>query len=265
MGAFIFLVLLACGVPSALALAVFGGFMDLLPYIGIFLTVGPVVLAAATQGTTTAIVVFILMLAYEELESRVLVPLVYGRSLRLPSSVVFFSLILGTALAGIIGALLALPMAAAVLMLVEELRVELPGKNLRAHGPGPAPGRQSYRKGIRAAIRPPLDRGCSCSSRCRSRPSARRRKKPRRPASKLQRGTRKRPPAGCMVFNSEFAAALFPAWHGPCSPNCLAMNYRTQAEYFYPRHHAGLRRRAGGDRMGGRSDCRVAQGGGLDD
>lgn len=128
MGAFIFVLLLACGVPNALAIAVFGGVMDLLPYIGIFLTMAPAVFAAAVVSPTTGIIVFLLMLGYEELESRVLVPLVYGRSLRLPSSVVFFALILGTALAGIIGALLALPIAAAVLMLVEELRVELPGE-----------------------------------------------------------------------------------------------------------------------------------------
>ena len=128
MGIFIFVLLLACGVPNALAFAVFGGLMDLLPYIGIFLTMAPVVIAAAVVSPTTAILVFVLMLAYEELESRVLVPLVYGRALRLPSSVVFFALILGAALAGVVGALLALPLAAAVLMLVEELRVELPGE-----------------------------------------------------------------------------------------------------------------------------------------
>jgi hypothetical protein len=45
--------------------------------------------------------------------------------------VVFFSLLLGTALAGIVGALLALPLAAAVLMLIEELRVELPGETVQ--------------------------------------------------------------------------------------------------------------------------------------
>jgi len=130
MGIFIFVLLTACGVPNALAIAVFGGVMDLLPYIGIFLTMAPAVLAAAMVSPTTGIIVFVLMLGYEELESRVLVPLVYGRSLRLPSSVVFFALILGTALAGIIGALLALPLAAAALMLVEELRVELPGETV---------------------------------------------------------------------------------------------------------------------------------------
>ena len=128
MGGFIFVLLLACGGPNALASAMFGGVMDLLPYIGIFLTMGPAVLAAAGQGPTVAGIVFTLMLAYEEFESRVLVPLVYGRTLRLPSSVVLFSLIVGTALGGLIGALLALPVAAAVLMLVEELRVELPGE-----------------------------------------------------------------------------------------------------------------------------------------
>jgi putative heme transporter len=89
------------------------------------------VLAAAGQGPAVAGVVFALMLAYEELESRVLVPLVYGRAMRLPSSVVFFSLILGTILGGIVGALLALPLAAAGLMLVEELRVELPGETVQ--------------------------------------------------------------------------------------------------------------------------------------
>jgi predicted PurR-regulated permease PerM len=132
MAGFILVLLLACGVPDALAIAVFGGVMDLLPYIGIFLTMGPAVLAAWGQGPVIAGIVFLLMLAYEELESRVLVPLVYGQALRLPSSLVLFSLIVGTALAGLIGALLALPLAAAVLMLVQELRVELPGQGVEA-------------------------------------------------------------------------------------------------------------------------------------
>ena len=131
MSGFILVLLLACRVPNALAIAVFGGIMDLLPYIGIFLTMGPAVIAAWVQGPVVAVVVFGFMFAYEEFESRVLVPVVYGRVLRLPSSVVFFSLLVGTTLAGIAGALLALPIAAAVLMLIEELRVELPGETIQ--------------------------------------------------------------------------------------------------------------------------------------
>ena len=72
------------------------------------------------------------MLAYEEFEARMIVPRVYGRALRLPSSVIFFSLLAGGVLSGIAGALFALPVAAALLMLVEELRVELPGQQEQA-------------------------------------------------------------------------------------------------------------------------------------
>ena len=128
MTVFMFILLVACGVPRALAIAVFGGVADVLPYIGIFLTMGPAVAAALDRGPTVAVIVFVLMLAYEEFESRVLVPIVYGRALRLPSSVVLFALIVGGTLLGIVGALLALPVAAAILMLIEELRVELPGE-----------------------------------------------------------------------------------------------------------------------------------------
>ena len=63
-----------------------------------------------------------------------LIPVVYGRALRLPSSVVMFSLLVGASLMGIIGALLALPVAAALLMLVDELRFELPGEPTAAEG-----------------------------------------------------------------------------------------------------------------------------------
>lgn len=128
MAMFMFILLTACSIPNALVIAVFGGLADVLPYIGIFLTMGPAVAAALPLGAVITLVVFVLMLVYEEFESRVLVPLVYGRALRLPSSVVLFSLIAGATLFGIIGALLALPVAAAILMLIDELRVDLPGE-----------------------------------------------------------------------------------------------------------------------------------------
>lgn len=128
MTTFIFILLTSCGIPNALVIAVFGGLADVLPYVGIFLTMGPAVVAAIPLGPAIVMVVFVLMLIYEEFESRVLVPVVYGRALRLPSSVVMFSLIAGATLFGIIGALLALPLAAAILMFIEELRVELPGE-----------------------------------------------------------------------------------------------------------------------------------------
>lgn len=132
MALFMFALLTACGIPNALAISVFGGLADVLPYIGIFLTMGPAVAAALPFGMTITLVVLVLMLAYEEFESRVLVPVVYGRELRLPSSVILFSLIAGATLFGIIGALLALPIAATIMMLIDKLRVELPGETEQA-------------------------------------------------------------------------------------------------------------------------------------
>jgi predicted PurR-regulated permease PerM len=128
MAAFVLALLAVCKVPNAIALAAFAGLADVLPYVGVLLSVGPVVVAAFAKGPIVAAIALAAMLAYEELESRFLVPRVYGRALRLPSSVVLFALLVGSTLLGIIGALLALPFAATVRMLVEELPVDLPGE-----------------------------------------------------------------------------------------------------------------------------------------
>jgi predicted PurR-regulated permease PerM len=144
MGAFTFVLLTACGVENALALAVIAGVADVLPYIGPLFSMGPAVLAALPQGPGITVLVFVLMAVYEEVESRVLVPRIYGRALRLPSSVVLFALLAGGTLMGILGALLALPVAATVMMLVEELRVELPGEQER---PGDTRTREADERG----------------------------------------------------------------------------------------------------------------------
>lgn len=132
MAVFVFILLKSCGVANALAIAVFAGIADVLPYIGPLLSVGAAVVAALPRGPDIIIVVLVLMLAYETFESRLLIPRIYGRALRLPSSIILFSLLAGSVLSGVVGALLALPVAAAVLMFIEELRVELPGQQEQA-------------------------------------------------------------------------------------------------------------------------------------
>jgi predicted PurR-regulated permease PerM len=122
--------LVMCHVPNAMALALLAGLADVLPYVGVFLSIGPAAIAALSVGPAIAIVVIVALLLYEEFESRFLVPRIYGRALRLPSSVVLFSLLVGGTLMGIVGALLALPVAAAIRMLIEELPFELPGERV---------------------------------------------------------------------------------------------------------------------------------------
>jgi hypothetical protein len=85
------------------------------------------VLFALARGPTIAIVVAVVLICYQEFESRILVPRIYGRVLRLPSAAVLLALLIGGTLLGVIGALLALPIAAGLQMIGRELRLELPG------------------------------------------------------------------------------------------------------------------------------------------
>jgi predicted PurR-regulated permease PerM len=128
LGAFVFILLTVCGVANAMSLALFGAVADILPYIGIFLPMATAVLSAVSHGPVITLVVLALMVFYMEFESRVLVPWVYGKMMRLPSTVVLFALLAGGTLMGMTGILLALPFAAAVMMLIDELRVQLPGE-----------------------------------------------------------------------------------------------------------------------------------------
>ncbi len=124
---FTFVVLTVGHVPNAVAIATFAGLSDVLPYVGSFLACGPAVLAALSQGPTTALVILVVLIAYQEFESRVIVPQLYGKVLRLPAAVIMVSLLIGGKLLGVLGALLALPIAAGLRMMLTTLRVELPG------------------------------------------------------------------------------------------------------------------------------------------
>jgi predicted PurR-regulated permease PerM len=114
-----FSVFTVLGIPNALALAVFAGIADVVPIVGIYLFVIPSALAALTVSVTKAIIVAVVLFSYQELESRVIVQRVYGQTLRLPSVVVVVALLIGAELQGVVGALLALPAAAAIRVLVE--------------------------------------------------------------------------------------------------------------------------------------------------
>lgn len=128
LAAFTFAVLTALDVPQPVPLAVFAGITGLVPFVGGLLATVPLALVAAgAHGLSAGLAVLALLVAYQEFESRILVPRVYGRTLRLPAASVIVAVLCGGALLGIVGALLALPTAAALRMLVRELRVPLPG------------------------------------------------------------------------------------------------------------------------------------------
>lgn len=128
MGLFAYTVLRLVGTPEPLALAAFAAFADLIPLVGGFLLLIPAVVAMLAVGPVPALIVMVAIMAYQQLESNVLIPRVYGKTLRLSPVAVTVALLVGGQLLGIIGALLALPLAAGLRVLVENLRIELPGE-----------------------------------------------------------------------------------------------------------------------------------------
>jgi len=126
-GLFTYVLLVICGVPNALSLALFAAVVDVIPFIGALLATAPAVLVALSQGLPTGLVVLVALFIYQEIENRILIPKVYGHALRLAPVTVVLALLAGGLLLGVIGALLALPIAAGLQMMVAELRVDLPG------------------------------------------------------------------------------------------------------------------------------------------
>jgi predicted PurR-regulated permease PerM len=129
---FVLALLTISGSPDAMALALFAGLTDIIPFVGGYVASTPVIIAASPHGTAITVLVFVLMALYQEFESRILVPRVYGRQLRLPPAVVLVALLVGGTLGGVLGALLALPIAAGLRMVIRELRVDLPGESPHA-------------------------------------------------------------------------------------------------------------------------------------
>ena len=130
-------VLLAVSVPYAVALGLIVALLDLIPLAGA--TIAAVIVSAVgfLQSTTAGIVLVIFFVLYQQLENHVLQPLVYGRTVQLSPLIVLVSVLMGAELAGVIGALGAIPVAGGIQVIVvdwlEHRRQKIPDS------PGPLP------------------------------------------------------------------------------------------------------------------------------
>lgn len=100
------------GVPAPLLLGLLTGVFDFIPVIGVFLTAFPMILLALTVSMWTAIATAVFNAAYNAVETYYISPKVYGNQLRLSSLAVILAFAIGAELGGVIGALVALPIAA---------------------------------------------------------------------------------------------------------------------------------------------------------
>ncbi len=107
----------------AVALAAVVALLDVIPMIGA--TLGAVVVTLIGFATDPHIGLYciIFYIAYQQFENYVIYPRVMSRSVNLPGSIIVIAALVGTALLGVIGALLAIPTAAAITLLVREVLV----------------------------------------------------------------------------------------------------------------------------------------------
>jgi predicted PurR-regulated permease PerM len=131
-------VLWAAGVPFAVALGLLVALLDLIPLAGATIAaVACVLVAIAASGTTAAIVVGVFFVAYQQLENHVIQPLVYGRTVQLSPLAVLVSVLVGAQIAGVLGALAAIPVAGTIQVLILDWRANRPER--RASLPLAAP------------------------------------------------------------------------------------------------------------------------------
>jgi len=97
----------------AVLLSVTAGILELLPIIGPIISAVPAVLLAATAGLEPVIAAIVLYTLVQQIENNLLVPKIQGDAIQMHPALVMFAIITGGALAGLLGAILALPVAAA--------------------------------------------------------------------------------------------------------------------------------------------------------
>lgn len=126
------------GVPYALALAAWVAITDLIPILGALLGAAGVAVVALTQSPETLLWSMVLLVAYQQVENFVIAPRVMNRAVDLSPASVIIALMVGGSLAGLVGALLALPIAALLKIVfrdyvvqerIDQIRAEATNRN----------------------------------------------------------------------------------------------------------------------------------------
>jgi predicted PurR-regulated permease PerM len=120
-GSLTYAVLKIMGVPYAGLIALFVGLADLIPLVGA--TLGAVIasLAAFVESTTAGIVVIVFFVLYQQLENHLLQPLIFARTVKLNPLTVLIAILIAVELAGILGALLAIPVAGIIQIIARDI------------------------------------------------------------------------------------------------------------------------------------------------
>ncbi len=115
-----FIGLTIIGIPYTLSLAILAGILEIVPFIGPIISAIPAILVALTISPILALITIVVYFVIQQSESHIIVPLVMKQTVGLPPLVTIISLLIGAKIAGIGGALLAIPIVVAGATLISE-------------------------------------------------------------------------------------------------------------------------------------------------
>ncbi|WP_082537560.1 AI-2E family transporter [Angustibacter sp. Root456] len=120
-GIFSYIMMTIVGIPYAAVLAVSVGVLGLIPMVGATLGAVLVLIVALFQSGTAALIVAVYYVIYQQVENYVLSPRIMQRTVAVPGAVTVVAALAGGTLLGIVGALMAIPVAAGLLLLYQEV------------------------------------------------------------------------------------------------------------------------------------------------
>jgi predicted PurR-regulated permease PerM len=110
----------AFGLPFPIVLAVITGFLDLIPQVGATIAAVILVAVALTVSTPAAIAMAIIQLIYQQVENYIVYPIVYREAVELSAFTTIVAVLIASSLLGVVGAILAVPFAAVIKILLGE-------------------------------------------------------------------------------------------------------------------------------------------------
>jgi len=116
-----YVVLLIAGVPFAGLIALFVGIADLIPLVGATIGGAVAVLAGFIHSVPAGIAVLVFFVLYQQLENHLLQPLIFARTVKVNPLTVIIAILVGVELVGILGALLAIPVASMVQVILRDV------------------------------------------------------------------------------------------------------------------------------------------------
>jgi len=126
------------GVPAAWAIGLIAGLAEFVPYLGILVAGIPAVVLAFGQGTNTGLWTIGVLVAVQQIQGNLVMPLLQNRMVDLPPAITIFGIIAAGILFGIAGVLLATPLTIVILVLVRQLYLGEDKQEVLASADAPA-------------------------------------------------------------------------------------------------------------------------------